>query len=182
MWTSTQEWGTDELRANYQKDTPGQPVGFQEPFGDYLSKNIEDYLAKKRSEESKPDEPNIEQVPPDGIGQAAATSNPVWPQARAGIGGIGAVTEEWMKNPCTIERFKARYQDRWQEKIMETARFLEAQNIENKSRPLRSFHESIDKGVGDMGTVPSQGKEEPIKPVEECGPLNSKRKSIKRKQ
>lgn len=183
MFEHAGEWGTNELRSNYQKDTPGQPQGFQEPFGNYsLYKGVEEYLAQKKVEDSKPEEPNIEQVPQDDIGQSLATSTPAWPQARAGIGGIGAMTEAWLNNPKTVERFKARYADKWEEKILETAKFLDAQNIEVKPRTVRSFNESIDKGVGDMGTVPSQGKEEEIKPVEECGPLNSKRKIIKRKQ
>lgn len=183
MFEHAGEWGTNELRSKYQKDTPGQPQGFQEPFSNYsLYKGVEEYLAQKKVEDSKPEEPNIEQVPQDDIGQSLATSTPAWPQARAGIGGIGAMTEAWLNNPKTVERFKARYADKWEEKILETAKFLDAQNIEVKPRTVRSFSESIDKGVGDMGTVPSQGKEEEIKPVEECGPLNSKVKIIKRKQ
>jgi hypothetical protein len=237
MFEHAGEWGTNELRSNYQKDTPGQPQGFQEPFGNYsLYKGVEKYLAQKKVEDSKPEEPNIEQVPQDDIGQSLATSTPAWPQARAGIGGIGAMTEAWLNNPKTVERFKARYADKWEEKILETAKFLDAQNIEVKLKSIKQFNEewyrlkngsktndyqeylkdrnsikvdrieqdrqnyryknkeekkekkekyyqeSIDKGVGDMGTVPSQGKEEEIKPVEECGPLNSKVKIIKRKQ
>lgn len=174
------EWGTNELRARYQSDTPGQPVGFEEPYGDYLPKHVKDYLVNKRKEQSEED-PNIEQVPPDGIGQTSATSTPAWPQSRAGVGGIGAMTEAWMNNPRTIERFKVRYRDNWQQKIFETAQFLESQNIEVKSRRLQSFFESIDKGVDDMGTVPSQGKEEIEKPVEECGLINNKRKSYSKR-
>lgn len=176
------EWGTDELRINYQKDTPGQPVGFEEPYRTYLPKHIENYLTQVRGEPSKPEEPNIPQMPDDSIGSTVATSEPVWPQNRAGTGGIGAVTEAWMNNPKTIERFKARYKDNWEQKIMKTAKFLDAQKIEAKPKSLRAIQEAIDKGVGDMGTVPNQGKEEQIPPVEECGPLNSKAKSAKRNQ
>lgn len=155
------EEATDKLRATYQQDTPGQ------------EKPIEPVPV-----------PNT--VPDDGIGAQTITNLPPWPGGSAGIGGYSGLAEDilaWAKSPNTIARFKSRYGDLYEQKILETAHYLDAQKVGRKPRTLSDMQESFDKGIGLMGTVPNQGKDE----IEEDGcpenndPINTKKVTPKRK-
>lgn len=125
------EWGTPELRAKYQKDTPGQPVvDFKEV--DNATTDIT-VIAGPASNGDYPGETqgNYKAGMP-GLGNLGAYS------------GLSEQVKSWAMNEKTIERFKSRYESNWEAKILETAMFLEAQQIQNnKPRSLRVVQEAL---------------------------------------
>jgi hypothetical protein len=67
----------------------------------------------------------------------------------AAYSGLSEQVQSWASNGKTIERFKARYGDLWEQKILETAVFLDKQPLENKPRSLRTVQESLKKPGND---------------------------------
>jgi hypothetical protein len=134
------EWGTNELRQNYQDDTPGQTTILDltnQPTGDGISS--------------------------DAPGAIAISGLPEWPGQKVGLGGLAEHIQTWATSPTVIQRFKDRYGDFYAHKIMETARFMNEQKLETKPKSVSKLKESIDKGIGAMGTVPmTNGKGEEL--------------------
>lgn len=137
------EWGTDELRKNYQNATPGQEV----------TQDITNQPSNSQ-----------DGISTDSIGASTITNLPPWPYSvGVGIGGYSGLAEHivaWSKKPETFARFHAKYGDQAGEKIFETAKFMNEQKVQVSQKTLRKIKESFDRGVGLMGTVPNQGKEE----------------------
>jgi hypothetical protein len=129
------EWGTDELRSNYQVQTPGQPVT--------------NFKAKE-----EPQLPIEEPAPAsnsDYMGQTlpmANSSGPATP-TRSAYSGLSEHVQKWASNNNTIERFKARYGNLWEAKILETAVFLDKQKLEDQPRSLRMVQEALKKPGND---------------------------------
>lgn len=130
------EWGTKELRANYQSMTPGQEVT--------------DF---NKDENPVVDPPFVAPAaanPTDYIGQTVVTNASSPTNSLAAYSGLSEHTKIWATSEKTIERFKLRYGDIWESKVLETALFLEAQNIQNnKPRSLQMVQEALKKPRND---------------------------------
>jgi hypothetical protein len=143
------DWGTDKLRKKYEEDTPGQGSSVEAP--DYFKRK---FLRKKVAENDV--------LPTDSIGPGTITNLPPWPYSNGvGIGGYSGLAENvvaWSKKPETAQRYFARYGKDAPDKILETAKAMN--EVKAEPRTLKKMKESFDKGVGLMGTVPNQGKDE----------------------
>jgi hypothetical protein len=129
------EWGTDELRSNYQVQTPGQPV----------------VSFVKKPEPEMPIEEPAPASNSDYIGQTVPMANSSGPSTptRSAYSGLSEHVQKWASNNNTIERFKARYGNLWEAKILETAVFLDKQKLEDQPRSLRMVQEALKKPGND---------------------------------
>jgi hypothetical protein len=135
MFEHAGEWGTPELRNNYQNMTPGQEVT--------------DFTKQDDTPVETPVDVAGAPNPTDYIGQTVATQQPALTGSMAAYSGLSEQVQSWASNGKTIERFKARYGDLWEQKILETAVFLDKQPLENKPRSLRTVQESLKKPGND---------------------------------
>ena len=98
------DWGTNKLRRNYEKVTPGQPV----------KKNV---LAQE--EDPMKPWPNLPVA--DGIGPEIS----VQPYRTFSTLTMTESIKSWVENSKTQQKFKEKYGDLWEQKLLETASLLE---------------------------------------------------------
>ena len=166
-------WGTPQLTRRYQKDTPGQTIGFR-PMKVLSFKN------KMKTNEKKPQEPSL-QISADRIGQEVGfAKSPGFgtPFDDFSVGISPSVINDpvgrWMVKEETRRMFKEKYGKLAEQKIRETANRLRKESL-------------IDPYAGGgQGMTPNSGNVEDMRPdpnaEDEKTSLFRKRKRLNNKR
>ena len=144
-------WGTSKLTHRYQKDTPGQTIGFR-PMKVLRMKN------KMKQEEKKPPSSSL-QISADRIGQEVGFPKGPGlgtPFNDFSVGISPSVVNDpvgrWMVKEETRRQFKEKYGKLAEQKIKETAARLRKESL-------------IDPYLGDgQGATPNSGNVENVRP------------------
>ena len=117
--------GTNKLRKNYEKVTPGQPV----------KKKI---LAQEEDPMKQP-WPNLPVA--DGIGPEIS----VQPYRTFSTLTMTESIKSWVQSPRTQQRFVKKYGDLWEQKLLETASLLEKAgcgSVQSNKKTIQKLKES----------------------------------------
>lgn len=147
--------GTDSLANIYKMMTPGQGQTTKKKklvrkalAQENLGQNAQLYTYSNR-----PDLSNF-------MGSTVFTSASPYPQLATGAAysGLAESIVNWMKKPETQDRFLRKYNELAEQKLIETARKMNEtvdDSIRFGPKTFESIRESLDGGVGLMGTVSS---------------------------
>ena len=150
-------WGTPKLTHRYQKDTPGQTIGFR-PMKVLRLKNK---MKNEQKNQSKGPSPSL-QISADRIGQEVGfPKSPGFgtPFDDFSVGISPSVINDpigrWMVKEETKRRFKEKYGQLAEQKIRETADRLKKAQYESLVDPYAG---------GGQGATPNSGNVEDIRP------------------
>ena len=150
-------WGTPKLTHRYQKDTPGQTIGFR-PMKVLRFKNK---MKNEQKNQSKGPSPSL-QISADRIGQEIGfAKSPGFgtPFDDFSVGISPSVINDpigrWMVKEETKRRFKEKYGKLAEQKIRETAERLKKSQYESLVDPYAG---------GGQGATPNSGNVEDIRP------------------
>jgi hypothetical protein len=150
-------WGTPKLTHRYQKDTPGQTIGFR-PMKVLRFKNK---MKNEQKNQSKGPSPSL-QISADRIGQEIGfAKSPGFgtPFDDFSVGISPSVINDpigrWMVKEETKRRFKEKYGKLAEQKIRETAERLKKAQYESLVDPYAG---------GGQGATPNSGNVEDIRP------------------
>ena len=151
-------WGEPEATKRLMDMTPGYkgilPVGYK----------------KKKKKLAQEDNNLPRQGLPvaDGVGPEFSVYRPMTVTGfTGGFGGIGSIAESiqvWANNPKTQQKFTEKYGELWEQKLMEAALRLEEAGCgcehSQERKSVKKIREGMGLGYNDMGTVPTQRKDE----------------------
>ena len=137
-------WGSKQLTSRYQKDTPGQDIGFQPMRVLTLTQKFKN---KKMKKEEIARKPSGAPIGGDRIGQEVGL--PKGPgfgdNQTIDINGLDRQIDRWMVKEETRKRFKAKYGQLADQKLKEAADKLRKESL-------------TDPFDGSMGATPNSGQ------------------------